>query len=59
MNKKETEVGDEILLDDRESAVEDVENCGNAARYTDAQDDEENDNVLYDLHFPSVSFFIK
>ena len=54
MNEEKAEVGDEILLKDGQSHMIDMEDEGDAARDTDANDDENDDNILQDLHLPCV-----
>ena len=54
MNEKEAEVGDEILLQYGQSEMRDMKDEGDAARGTDANDDENDDNILQDLHLPCV-----
>jgi hypothetical protein len=46
MDEKKAEIGDEILLDDRKSNMEDVKNEGNAAGDANTKNDEEDDNIL-------------
>ena len=46
MDEKKAEIGDEILLNDRKSDMEDVKNEGNAAGGANAKNDEKDDNIL-------------
>ena len=50
MNEEEAEVGDEILLGYGQSEMTDMKDEGDAARDTDAKDDEHDDNILQHLH---------